>query len=126
MSTFGHILASIFQGIPSAPPETEKPFASGYVPAGFERPVIRKVDVEAVLTDRASQTGEKLNWRTSIVDLLKLLKLDSDLKARQELAKEFEYSGDFNDSHSMDAWLHPQVMKKLAASGGDVPDDLVH
>jgi hypothetical protein len=125
MSTFGHILASIFQGIPSAPPETETPFATGHVPAGFERPVIRKIDVEAVLTDRAAHTGEGLNWRTSMVDLLKILQLDSDLKGRQKLAKELEYSGDFNDANSMDAWLHKQVMRKLAASGGKVPAELM-
>ena len=126
MSIFGHILASIFHGVPSAPPETEKPFATGFVPAGMERPVIRKVDVEAVLNDRASHFGEKLDWRHSIVDLMKLLKLDSSLHARQELAKELEYSGDLNDSAAMNEWLHKQVMKKLAASGGEVPADLVH
>jgi hypothetical protein len=126
MSIFGQILASIFHGVPSAPPETEKPFATGFVPAGMERPVIRKVDVEAVLEDRASHFGEKVDWRNSIADLMKLLELDSSLHARQELAKELEYSGDLNDSAKMNEWLHKQVMKKLAASGGEVPADLVH
>ena len=65
-----------------------------------------------------------LNWRTSIVDLLKLLSLDSSLDSRKELAKELNYSGDTSDSASMNIWLHRQVMNKLAANGGKVPADL--
>jgi hypothetical protein len=67
---------------------------------------------------------EKLDWRKSIVDLMKLLKLDSSLTARKELAKELHYSGDMNDSASMNIWLHKQVMQKLAENGGKVPEDL--
>jgi hypothetical protein len=83
-----------------------------------------QVDVEAVLTQLASQTKEKLDWRKSIVDLMKLLKLDSGLGARKELAKELGYTGDTNDSAKMNVWLHKQVMIKLAANGGKVPADL--
>jgi hypothetical protein len=83
-----------------------------------------KVDVEAVLTKMAAENKEKLDWRRSIVDLMKLLKLDSSLSARKELAKELNYSGDRSDSASMNIWLHKQVMTKLAENGGKVPDDL--
>jgi hypothetical protein len=82
------------------------------------------VDVEAVLNKLASQNREKLDWRKSIVDLMKLLKLDSSLSARQELAKELHYPGDTKDSAAMNIWLHKQVMIKLAENGGKVPDDL--
>ena len=68
--------------------------------------------------------GQKLDWRKSIVDLMKLLDLDSSLDARKELAKELSYTGDIYDSATMNVWLHKQVMAKLAASGGKVPDDL--
>jgi len=83
-----------------------------------------QVDVEKVLTDLAAKNQQKLDWRKSIVDLMKLLDLDSSLAARKELAKELGYTGDTSDSASMNIWLHKQVMAKLAASGGKVPDDL--
>lgn len=83
-----------------------------------------QVDVEAVLTAQAAAAQEKLDWRKSIVDLMKLLKLDSSLAARKELARELGYTGDMNDSAAMNIWLHKQVMQKLAVSGGKVPDDL--
>jgi 3-oxoacyl-ACP reductase-like protein len=83
-----------------------------------------QVDVEAVLTGLAAKKGQKLDWRKSIVDLMKLLDLDSGLEARKELAKELNYTGDASDSASMNVWLHKQVMAKLAASGGKVPEDL--
>ena len=77
-----------------------------------------------MLTKIAAQNKEKLDWRKSIVDLMKLLDLDSSLAARKQLAKELNYTGDTNDSASVNIWLHKQVMIKLAASGGKVPDDL--
>jgi len=76
------------------------------------------------MNDLASKNGEKLNWRTSIVDLMKLLKLDSSLSARKELAKELGYTGSTDDSAAMNIWLHKQVMRKLAENGGKVPADL--
>lgn len=82
------------------------------------------VDVEAVLNDMAKSNPEKLNWKTSIVDLMKLLGLDSSLGARKELARELGYSGDTSDSASMNIWLHQQVMNKVAANGGKVPAEL--
>ncbi|GGY80535.1 DUF3597 domain-containing protein [Pseudoduganella plicata] len=83
-----------------------------------------EVDVEAILNQKAQQAGQPLNWRTSIVDLLKLLDLDSSLQSRKELAQELHYSGDMGDSAKMNIWLHRQVMNKLAANGGKVPADL--
>jgi hypothetical protein len=82
------------------------------------------VDVEAVLSGLASKNQQQLNWRTSIVDLMKLLDLDSSLNARKELAQELNYTGDMNDSAAMNIWLHKQVMQKLAENGGKVPDEL--
>ena len=72
----------------------------------------------------AAKSSERLDWRRSIVDLMKLLNLDSSLTARKELAQELGYSGDTNDSASMNIWLHKQVMTKLAENGGRVPDEL--
>jgi hypothetical protein len=80
------------------------------------------VDVEAILSGMPQ--SQNLNWRTSIVDLLKLLNLDSSLQSRKELAAELDYNGDTSDSASMNIWLHRQVMNKLAANGGKVPADL--
>jgi hypothetical protein len=82
------------------------------------------VDVEAVLKDLASKNKEKLDWRHSIVDLMKLLNLDSSLSAREELAKELHYTGESKDTASMNIWLHKQVMTKLAENGGKVPESL--
>jgi restriction endonuclease Mrr len=84
----------------------------------------QQVDVEAILNNMQQQSGQQLNWRTSIVDLLKLLGLDSSLQARKELAAELHYTGDTSDSATMNIWLHKQVMNKLAENGGKVPADL--
>ena len=85
---------------------------------------MQQVDVEAILNNMQQQSGQQLNWRTSIVDLLKLLGLDSSLQSRKELAAELHYTGDTNDSAGMNIWLHKQVMNKLAENGGKVPADL--
>ena len=83
-----------------------------------------EVDVEQVLTRMQESSGQQLNWRTSIVDLLKLLGLDSSLDARKQLAAELHYTGNTEDSASMNVWLHREVMQKLSENGGKVPDDL--
>jgi hypothetical protein len=83
-----------------------------------------EVDVEQILVTMQKSAGQDLNWRSSIVDLLKLLNLDSSLQARKELAAELHYTGDTGDSAAMNIWLHRQVMNKLAANGGKVPADL--
>ena len=83
------------------------------------------VDVAAVLNDMAKKNPEKLDWRKSIVDLMKLVGMDSSLGARKQLATELNYTGDTNDSASMNVWLHKQVLVKLAENGGKVPPELL-
>jgi hypothetical protein len=100
------------------------PAAAATQTAGAGAATMEAVDVEQVLNQMAASKGEKLNWRTSIVDLMKLLDLDSSLNARKELADELKYTGDKSDSASMNIWLHKQVMHKLAENGGKVPADL--
>ncbi|GAA0500194.1 DUF3597 domain-containing protein [Pigmentiphaga sp. GD03639] len=124
MSIFKAILDKIF---PSSHPAVAKeaPPAAAPAPGGVPAPAaMPAVDVESILNAMAAKNPEKLNWKTSIVDLMKLLGLDSSLAARKQLATELHYSGDTNDSASMNIWLHKQVMQKLADNGGKVPDDL--
>jgi hypothetical protein len=84
------------------------------------------VDIEEVLNGMAAKKPEKLNWQSSIVDLMKLVDLDPSLSNRKQLAGELGYTGDTQDSAKMNIWLHHEVMEKLAASGGKVPDSLRH
>ena len=129
MSVFGKIMSAIFgKSTPAAAapaPGGAGSAAPGATPAASPAAApMSEVDVAAVLTKMASENKEKLDWRKSIVDLMKLLDMDSSLTARKELAQELRYSGDMNDSARMNIWLHKQVMKKLAENGGKVPDDL--
>jgi hypothetical protein len=125
MSIFGKIMSAIFGGssATAAPAPGASPSGGGTATATATAPM-SQVDVEAVLTKMAAANKEKLDWRKSIVDLMKLLGLDSGLGPRKELAKELGYTGDTNDSAKMNIWLHKQVMQKLAANGGKVPDEL--
>ena len=123
MSIFGTIMSAIFGHAKAAAPGAAPGSTAGGATPPASAPM-SNVDVEAVLTKLASENKEKLDWRKSIVDLMKLLNLDSGLGARKELAKELGYTGDMNDSASMNIWLHKQVMQKLAANGGKVPTDL--
>lgn len=114
---------------PAATPQTAPAAASPAAPAtpaqqAAPAAAMAEVDVEAILNQKAQSAGQPLNWRTSIVDLMKLLDLDSSLQARKELAQELHYTGDTGDSAKMNIWLHRQVMNKLAANGGKVPADL--
>jgi uncharacterized protein DUF3597 len=109
---------------PQQPPQAQAQDRAQQQTQAAPAAAMQEVDVEAILVDMQKQSGQQLNWRTSIVDLLKLLGLDSSLQARKELAAELHYSGDTNDSASMNVWLHRQVMNKLAANGGKVPADL--
>jgi hypothetical protein len=139
MSIFGDIMSAIFgrsakaetpaagtqgpatpAGSPAAAPSTSAPPASS-APATAPAP---PVDVAAVLDALAKKNKQKLNWRKSIVDLMKLLDLDSSQAARKKLAAELHYTGDTKNSAKMNIWLHKQVMIKLAANGGKVPADL--
>ena len=140
MSVFGNIMSAIFKSAtPAATPTAEheddrkrasSTRASGSSAATAESgdssatATLERVDVTAVLTKLASQNKEKLDWRRSIVDLMKLLKLDSSLAARRQLARELHYAGDMDDSAPMNVWLHKEVMQKLAENGGKVPADL--
>lgn len=132
MGILSNIFHKIFPGshpaaqgpAPTAPATTTAaPAAPTAAPAPAAAPM-EEVDVEAVLSGMQASAGQTLNWRSSIVDLLKLLGLDSSLQSRKELAAELHYTGDTDDSASMNIWLHRQVMNKLAANGGKVPADL--
>jgi hypothetical protein len=130
MGILSNIFHKIFPGSkPEAAPAGVPTAAAAPVPAAAPQAAaatpVTQVDVEAILTAMQQQSSQPLNWRTSIVDLLKLLNLDSSLAARKELADELHYSGDRNDSASMNIWLHRQVMNKLAENGGKVPADLM-
>jgi Domain of unknown function (DUF3597) len=140
MSIFSSIMSKIFnrggaqaaeaptvrttQGASSASAASGPAATSAPAGGGNAGGAQQTVDVEAVLTELAGKAGQKLDWRHSIVDLMKLLNLDSSLSARKELAGELHYTGDTNDSAAMNIWLHKQVMKKLAENGGKVPEDL--
>ena len=121
MSLLGSIVSKILHpfggGDAQAKPADAPASTGGAVAAG-------SVDVEQVLNGMAAKNGQTLNWRTSIVDLMKLLDLDSSLTARKQLADELHYTGDKEDSASMNVWLHKQVIKKLEENGGKVPADL--
>jgi len=124
MSIFGSILSKIFPSAnaANAPAAAPAPAPAGAPAAAAPPPAITVVDVEALL-DGMPGAGS-LNWRTSIVDLMKLLGLDSSLDARKQLAAELSYGADTSDSAKMNIWLHRQVMTKLAANGGKVPAEL--
>ena len=148
MSVFGSIVSAIFgskhaAGVtPAATPSSSAPSSTGTTAsssspsstsaaapsatpgaAAAAKPISR-ADVEAILQKLAAEVREDLDWRKSIVDLMKLLKLDSGLGARKQLAQELGYAGALDGSAEMNIWLHKQVMTKLAESGGKVPDSL--
>ena len=131
MSILGRIIGSIFGRAEAAPAAAQggmKETATAAAAAVAAAPPVQAlsaVDLVALMEGKAAAAGQKLNWRTSIVDLMKLLNLDSSLAARKELATELGYTGDMNDSASMNIWLHKQVMKKVAENGGQVPADLL-
>jgi hypothetical protein len=133
MSIFGKIMGAIFGSKASATPSSggaapstgtagssSAPAAAPSAPAA----PAQSVDVAAILDKAVAAKGEKLAWRTSIVDLMKALDVDSSLSARKELATELGYTGDSNDSATMNIWLHKQMMAKLAANGGKLPADI--
>jgi len=134
MSIFGNIASAIFgkkaatTGAAVAPGSTAPaaqgtPTAAGTAATG--KPMTRQ-EVEAMIAKVSQGQDEDLNWKQSIVDLMKLLKLDSSLAARKQLAQELGYKGELTGSAEMNIWLHQQVMTKLAESGGVVPSSLKH
>jgi hypothetical protein len=129
MSIFGKIMGAIFGTSANATPASggaAAPASGGAASSGSASPAApaQSVDVAPILDKAVAAKGEKLEWRTSIVDLMKALDIDSSLSARKELAHELGYTGDTNDSASMNIWLHKQVMSKLAANGGKLPADV--
>jgi hypothetical protein len=130
MSIFGKIMSAIFgpAKADAAPATTESPSPGGSSSGGGAPAAApaQSVDVAPILDKAVAAKGEKLEWRTSIVDLMKALDIDSSFSARKELAKELGYTGDSNDSASMNIWLHKQVMAKLAANGGKLPPEIKH
>src|SRR6266702_8629418 len=131
MSIFGKIMSAIFGSKATAAPAGG---AAGTAPAGGSTggaaapaaAPAQTVDVAPILDKAVAAKKEKLQWRTSIVDLMKALDIDSSFSARKELAKELGYTGDSNDSASMNIWLHKQVMTKFAANGGKLPPEIKH
>ena len=125
MSIFGSIMSAIF-GNAQASASPVPPGVAPSAPTGSSPPpaAAGQVDVAEVLDDLEDESDEDLDWRHSIVDLMKLLKLDSSLTARKTLATELGYTGNMGDSAPMNIWLHKQVMTKLAENGGKVPADL--
>jgi hypothetical protein len=133
MSIFGKIMSAILGTKADAAPGGSAAPASGgaatstgstAAPSSAPAAPAQSVDVAAILDKAVAAQKEKLAWRTSIVDLMKALNIDSSLAARKELAKELGYTGDSNDSATMNVWLHKQVMAKLAANGGRLPPDI--
>jgi zona occludens toxin (predicted ATPase) len=137
MSVFGKIMSAIFGAKADATTSGATPTAGGSAPsspapsggsasAPTSAPAAKpgSVDVAPILDKAVAAQKEKLEWRTSIVDLMKALDIDSSLASRKELAKELHYSGDTNDSATMNVWLHKQVMTKLAENGGKLPADM--
>ncbi len=138
MNVFGKIMSKIFGKKDSAAPTTAAPSPAS-TPAASGSAALNNtvnttvttasstgpVDVEAVLERMAAESKQKLNWRTSIVDLMKLVGMESSLAERRELADELGYTGDKQDTATMNMWLHKQVLKKLAENGGTVPADLL-
>ncbi len=141
MSILGSIVSAIFtHGKASATPASTPATASeSPAPTAPETPASAPtsatpepatpsapVDIDAVLTQLAAAHHERLDWKHSIVDLLKVLNLDSSLAARKELATELHYSGDEHDTAAMNIWLHREVIAELVKNGGKVPDELKH
>jgi hypothetical protein len=135
MSVFGSIVSAIFgskhaAGVTAAAGQSSTaPSSAGAAPspsaaAPTGATPISRADVEEILKKLSDEQRERLEWKTSIVDLMKLLKLDSGLGARKQLAQELGYTGALDGSADMNIWLHKQVMVKLAESGGKVPDSL--
>ena len=127
MSILGKIFGKIFPSFNtedapvSAAPDASVASAPASTSGAALAPPMARVDVEALLNDMAASNKQSLNWRVSVVDLMKLLELDSSLSERKALATELGYTKDMSDSAAMNIWLHRQVMNKLAANGGKVP-----
>ncbi len=121
MSILGNILGKIFNRKKDAPATTSQPTPT-VTAAAATSPQPEPVDVDGILDFMNDQRDQKLNWRTSIVDLMKLTGMDSTLAERKELAGELGYTGDMSDSASMNIWLHKQVIQRIKDNGGQIRD----
>ena len=126
MSIFGKIMSAILGTKAGATPASGGAAAGPAAGSSASAAPAQSVDVAPILDKAVKAKGEKLEWRTSIVDLMKALDIDSSLGARKELAHELGYTGDTNDSATMNIWLHKQVMTRLAANGGKLPPEIKH
>ncbi len=135
MSIFSSIKNAIFGEAKAADASADPAVAAGTEgqgstatvppPATQASPAPSSVDVALILNAAVKKNGQKLDWKHSIVDLLKALDIDSSLTARKELAEELGYTGDASDSATMNVWLHKAVIKKLSENGGKVPAELL-
>jgi Domain of unknown function (DUF3597) len=137
MGLFSDLMSKIFHGAtsstgdadrarearPGTPPEAQPGATTDGSPS--RTPATGTVDVAAILDQMAQSQAQRLDWRHSIVDLMKLVGMDSSLSARRELAADLHYSGNTSDTAAMNMWLHREVMKQLAANGGKVPHELL-
>jgi hypothetical protein len=125
MSIFGSIVSTIFGTAKAATPVVTSGISGDTSIESSTAKPMTKAEVEAMIQKVADTAGHKdYNWKQSIVDLMKLLNLDSSLSARKQLAQELGYTGTLDGSAEMNVWLHKQVMTKLAESGGVVPNSL--
>jgi uncharacterized protein DUF3597 len=127
MGLFNNLMSKIFgsSSVAASQPAGAPSSAPAAAGSGGASPATQTVDVAAVLDGLAAKNPEKLDWKHSIVDLMKLVGMDSSLTARKQLAAELNYTGNPNDSASMNVWLHKEVLKKLSENGGKVPQELL-
>jgi hypothetical protein len=130
MGLLSTLLDKVFSGA-KAPTTAPEPDSAANIPTSAPGATVSDqgtrppVDVTAILDELAAKNSEKLEWRKSIIDLMKLVGMDSSLAARKELAAELNYPGDASDSAKMNLWLHKEVIKTLAQNGGKVPAELL-
>ena len=122
MSILGNILGKIFKRRETATPTAAPAPTAAPTTTTFTPPAAEPVDVDGILDFMNDQRDQKLNWRTSIVDLMKLTGMESTLSERKELAGELGYTGDTSDTASMNIWLHKQVIARIRADGGQIRD----
>jgi hypothetical protein len=125
MGLFANLLSKVFGQQTAAVSASPKTAGAPAAASSGTAPPASVVDVTAILDDLAAKNPEKLDWRRSIVDLMKLVGMDSSLASRKELAKDLNYTGDTSDSATMNIGLHKVVIRKIADNGGKVPNELL-
>src|SRR5580765_992206 len=125
MGLFNNIMSKIFGHAETSGPKTVSSVGGPDVAGPVGTQTIEQVDVAVILNGLAAKNPERLDWKGSIVDLMKLVGMDSSLSARKQLATELHYTGNQNDTASMNIWLHKEVLRKLAENAGKVPQALL-